>query len=389
MSNEIFSNKSSANIPQTKRDNDENKVIIGDQKIKMIPSNPIWKWIASFLLICIFVSLLLLFLSSGMYKILSRTNVIPIFEYIKNLLSPFSGICILVMNISILMLILVYLIGLKPPKFDRWVRDISKKRLSCEYIFFKGKYIFIHYDVSLNKRDVMEFVQEISDKSEHYTYYLDNIDIDSYTVSINIAKKQVIPKRCSINKEEDVAWNIIPLGEAVNNDRKCISPVGWRLNSQKDRGEMVKTLPSNSLVIAGGTGSGKSVVENGIIGHITRFSDHIQGLLCDVKQVEFGGLEKYKGIHKVALTVPEVAELLEQSRLIMMERFGFMKNNGVNLIYDLEDMDVDWFEIGGKHYQFDEIMQCTIDGKDQLLTIDKIYQAVEEGKDVEILDISL
>jgi hypothetical protein len=287
------------------------------------------------------------------------------------------------------MLLLVYLFKLKPPRFDRWVRDIAKKRLSCNYIFFKGRYLFIEYDVSLNKRDVMDFIREISDKSEHHTYYLDNIDIDSYTVSINIAKKQVIPRKCAIDVKSDVAWNIIPLGEAVNNDKRCISPIGWRLNNQNDRPEMVETLPSNNLVIAGGTGSGKSVTENGIIGHITRFSDRIQGLLCDVKQVEFGGLERYRGIHKVALTVPDVEELLDQARGIMMNRFEFMKENGVNDIYDLQGQEVDWFEIGGKRYQFDEIMQCTIDGKPQLLTVDKIYDAAQSGKNVDIEDISL
>jgi hypothetical protein len=388
MANELFGKQSKAQTDEAKREREGKKIVIGEQKVRVIPNSPIWKWLAIALSILFFGSLFLLFMSSGSYRLLSRTSVIPLFETIKGMLNPFSGICRTACWTTGPLLMLVYIVGLKPPMFDRWVRDLAKKRLSCSYIFFKGKYLFIHYDVSLSRNDVMDFVREISDKSEHFTYYLDNIDIDSYTVSINIAKKQAIPKRCSIDKSSDTSWNIIPLGEAVNNERKTVSPIGWKINNQTERKEMVNTLVSTHLIVAGGTGSGKSVVENGIIGHISRFADRIQGLLCDVKRVEFGGLERVKGVHKVALTVTDVEELLGQAQSIMMDRFKFMEQADVQDIYDLEK-DVEWFKIGDQSFQFDEIMQCEINGQPMLLTMGKIYEAVQEGKIVDIPDWAL
>lgn len=274
--------------------------------------------------------------------------------------------------------LLLYEILLKPPKYDRWIIDIAKKRLSSEYILYDKNNLCINFDVSLKKKDLITFVQEISNKSNKYSYYLTNINIDERIIIINTSKKKNIPLKCSINKEKDKCWNIIPLGECVNNELKNITPIGWCLNDTIKEENILPTLPSTSLVIAGGTGSGKSVVENGIIGHITRFPDKIQGLLVDVKKVEFGGLEEYKGIKKVGLTILECREILEQAKEIMYDRFTFMEKNKVNNIYKL-DSEVNYYEINEISYQFDEIFNVSIDGNNKLLTIDKIYDIFKES----------
>ena len=358
-----------------------------EQKVRLGPTNPIWKKIFLFFIIFIIIDIICILLSCNFYAIFSNKIWNTIFYKINIFFKNYNIIFIFLLIINILLAILIHKLKLTPPKFDNWVKDIAYKRLSCDYIFYNRKMLFFEYDVSLKKKDISEFITEISDKSNRYTYYLNKIDINNYVASVIVTKKEEIPERCEINKDCDNAWNIIPMGLAVNNDRKCISSVGWMLNDNIKKSEMVQTLPSTSLVIAGGTGSGKSVVENGIIGHITRFPDNIQGLLADVKQVEFGGLEDYCGIHKVALTVAETSELLTQTRNIMYNRFSFMKDNGINNIYKLKGkITVDYYEINGKKYQFDEIFNVNINGQMKLLTMDKIYEEIENGSDVEIED---
>jgi hypothetical protein len=65
-----------------------------------------------------------------------------------------------------------------------------------------------------------------------------------------------------------------------------------------------------------------------------------------------------------------------------------MEQADVQDIYDLEK-DVEWFKIGDQSFQFDEIMQCEINGQPMLLTMGKIYEAVQEGKIVDIPDWAL
>ena len=302
-------------------------------------------------------------------------NWIPrnIFKYML-FLSPVPIIVSSVINATVL----------KRTKFDHWIGDIASRQISTEYIWYAKDYIYLNFDRNLNRKDIMDFVRTISDKSTTYTYYCEGIDINMAITKLKVVKKEVIPNKSSIKVETDTAWNIIPLGDAVNNELKTISPICWWLNDNIKRDDVIQTLPSTSLLVAGGTGSGKSVLENNIIGHISRFPDHYQLILCDVKMVEFGRLKNVQSVKKVALTIEEVEEAIKQSRQIMYDRFNFMKNNGVNNVYKLKDVEVDYFEINGKKYQFDECFAVIIDGKDYFMTMDKIYEAVQEGKDVEI-----
>ena len=387
MANELFGKQAMDELKQANREKKEkNKIVIGDQNVRLIPANPLFKFLGAGTSSLSILCFIFWFLGSGAYRLLSRTSVIPILEGMKKILSPFSSMSFLIGIVSLCIFLIVYLIGLRPPAFDRWVRDIAKKRLSCEYIFFNRRGIFIQYDVNLEPKDIKDFIQALNNRSERFTYYLDNIDVDSYTVSINIAKRQVIPKKCTIDTKKDTTWNFCPMGLAVNDDLKKITDIGWYMNDNNSSDEAIETLPSTSMLIAGGTGSGKSVVENGIIGHITRHPNHIQAFLCDVKMVEFNNLDKYQGVHKVALTIEEVAEIIDQIQKLMMSRFQFMKEMGVNNIYKLKGQEVNWYQIGNKKYQFDEVMQCKIDGKPMLLTIEDIFKYINNGSDVEIDD---
>lgn len=355
----------------------ENKEIV-----KLLPTKRIWAnlIIINFMLLIICIVTIIFF--DKIFFIINKFN--------KNLnfsLLNLKYYTYIVFSALLIISLFIYLFKLKPPKFDYWVRDIAAARLNTKVIFFDRKKIYIEYNVSLKRKEIQDFITEISDKSNYYTYYIDKIDIDRYVVSVIINKKQEIPKLCVLDKSKDDIWNIIPLGEARNNELKTISVIGWYLNDLNVKEDMVKTLPSTSFLVAGGTGSGKSVVENTIIGHITRHSDKIQGLLVDVKKVEFGGLENYKGIKKVGLTVRECSEILKQVRQIMYDRFSFMEQHNVNNIYKLKTQ-VDYFEIdiNGQKYQFDEIFYTEIDNEGKLLTIDKIYEEVQLGNSVSIKD---
>lgn len=359
---------------QKKRERESKDERRSEKEVLVTPKNPIWPKLC----ICLVIFLVLSVTLKCLPNFIDMTVVFP---YI-GIIDPYLSYAIIILSV---LLLLVWFFFLKRPVFDSWVLTIAHRRLGTQKVYYTRKRLYISYDVTLNRKDIKEFITEISDKSNKWTYFLQKLDIDNYYFSMTISKKQEIPKRCVINKSTDTVWNFIPMGEARNDKTKKVSVIGWYLNDNKARPEAIESLPSTSLLIAGGTGSGKSVVENGIIGHITRHAEHIQGLLADVKKVEFGGLEGYNGIKAVALSVAEVEEILSQARAIMMDRFGFMQENHVNNVYKLKTQ-VDWYEINGKRYQFDEIFSCRINGKPVVTTIDKIMREVNDGADVEIDD---
>ena len=316
---------------------------------------------------------------------LRNIGPLSVFVYVISMIPRNVFIYMIIIGpIPLIASIVINSTALKKTKFDHWIGDIASRQISTEYIWYAKDYIYLNFDRNLNRKDIMDFVRIISDKSTTYTYYCEGIDINMAITKLKVVKKEVIPNRSSIKIETDTAWNIIPLGDAVNNELKTISPICWWINDNIKRDDVIQTLPSTSLLVAGGTGSGKSVLENNIIGHISRFPDNFQLILCDVKMVEFGRLKNVQSVKKVALTLEEVEEAIKQSRQIMMDRFQFMQQNGVNNVYKLKDVEVDYFEINGKKYQFDECFAVVIDGKDCFMTLDKIYEAVQEGKDVEI-----
>ena len=275
-----------------------------------------------------------------------------------------------------------------PPKYDPWISDIAYKRLSCGNIWFNRHKLFIEYDIGLKLKDGTDFVREISDKSVDYTYYFNSMDINQGIISITPTIKQALPTMASVDKETDSVWNIIPLGEAVNHKLKTVSSIGWMLNDNNKRPEMVDTLPSTSILISGGTGSGKSVLQQAILGHISRFSDHFSFCGIDVKRVEFKAFIGVKGVKKIALSVEEGNEVIQQARDIMYDRFKLMEENNVNNVYKL-DANVDYYDFGGHSFQLDEIFSCKVNGEDKVLTMDKIYIEVEKGSKVEIPDMDI
>lgn len=143
---------------------------------------------------------------------------------------------------------------LRRAPFDDWVFEIAQKRLGTEVIFYDSKYIYIDYDRSGKEVDKREFVTEMSDKSVHFSYFYIKTYIDRGIIQIECKKRAPIPKMASFSENDDLYWNIIPLGLCINSNTQSVSPVGWYLNDKNKNPQMLETVPSTSILICGGTG---------------------------------------------------------------------------------------------------------------------------------------
>lgn len=107
--------------------------------------------------------------------------------------------------------------------------------------------------------------------------------------------------------------------------------------------------------------SGKSVMEQSIVGHVSRYPERFQLVGVDCKRVEFNLLRGVMGVKGVALDVPTAAATVANFQRLMMARFKFMEKMKVNNIYDIHDQEVNYYEVFGQTVQFDEMFELTID----------------------------
>jgi len=143
---------------------------------------------------------------------------------------------------------------LRKAPFDDWVFEIAQKRLGTDVIFYDRKYIYIEYDRSGKEVDKKEFVTEMSDKSIHFSYFYIKTFIDRGVIQVECKKRQPIPKMAKFKQEDDLFWNIIPVGLCINTNTQQVSPIAWYLNDQNKNPSLYPTIPSTSMLIAGGTG---------------------------------------------------------------------------------------------------------------------------------------
>lgn len=143
---------------------------------------------------------------------------------------------------------------LRKAPFDDWVFEIAEKRLGTSVIFYDSKRIYIQYDRGGKEVDKKDFVAEMSDKSIHYSYFYVKTHIDEGVIVVECKKREPIPKVAVFEKKDDTFWNIIPLGLTIHPTLQKITPIGWYLNKESMNDELYETIPSVSLLIAGGTG---------------------------------------------------------------------------------------------------------------------------------------
>ena len=295
---------------------------------------------------------------------------LSIFNFLTALIPFKLGITITVFGLIVLAIILIVSkVFFSGPDYDYWLPDVAQRRISTDKIFYDKKNLYCTYDIMLNIKELKDFVTEMSDRSTTFTYYFNWSDINQQLLCLTPVRKESIPERCTLDRDKDTAWNVVPLGLTVNDKLKKVSEIGWWLNDEdKSRmDEMYVTQVSNSILVAGGTGSGKSVTENCIIGHFSRFSDRYQMILLDPKQVEFGNLDIVKGVVSVAVEIQDIADIFTMVDDAMVDQYRQMKANGVNGIYKLEGKELPAYKINGYEYSTDDIIKVRIDGKEQIM----------------------
>ena len=150
--------------------------------------------------------------------------------------------------------IVTKLLFLRKAPFDDWVYEIAEKTLGTSIIFYDSRYIYINYNRHGKEVEKKDFVMEMSDKSVNYSYFFVKTDIDTGYIVVECKRRQPIPKKATFESSNDVHWNIILLGDTIHPVRQTIAPIGWYLNNNEEDEKLLKTIPSPSILIAGGTG---------------------------------------------------------------------------------------------------------------------------------------
>lgn len=135
-------------------------------------------------------------------------------------------------------------------------------------------------------------------------------------------KSKVMPTRAFFgNATTHEVWNEFPLGVGAN-DKEII----W------------DPTRSPHMLIAGSTGSGKSVIQRNIIFHCIQNSDKWGFLGIDVKRVELSPYVKYdKAVLGIATNLEDAYEAVKFAHEEMMSRYAEMEELGVNNFRDLEN----------------------------------------------------
>ena len=203
--------------------------------------------------------------------------------------------------------------------------------------------------------------------------------------------KNNLPKRAILSQRDALHWSNIPLGIASITNKKT-GTIYWRLNNLYNVGENnIETVPSSGLCIAGGVGSGKTILTLGILSHTAKFSEMFQVLGVDPKRVEFS---RHKDkFNCLLLDADSAAQLAETVREVMTNRYKFLKERMVNTIAKLcnnaannykydntTNIEVNYYTINGKSYQFDEILAVKIPLDPTDKRYDKKLQIFPEGK---------
>ena len=169
-----------------------------------------------------------------------------------------------------------------------------------------------------------------------------------------------IPTVAVLNEGQDRFWDYIPLGICLDKDYNE-NILAWKLRCvarYENEQDYYDSLPSTSLLIAGGTGSGKTVLERGIVNHISNYRSKFQLIGSDVKRIEFCDIkDKFNGVTTDIIATASVVAKLQK---MMMSRFKMMENSQVNSIWkiDNQSVDCDFYKIKGiaEPVQFDEFL---------------------------------
>ena len=154
--------------------------------------------------------------------------------------------------------------------------------------------------------------------------------------------KDKIPSTATLDAKIDTIYNFIPLGVTCDKKGKKVT-IGWYLNDEHLNKKAYETPPSASLLIAGYTGSGKSIIGKCIESHCMDYRQQIQALT-------------FNCFDNVVVVADTVASL----QRAIMKRFSYMEQYQVNHVNKLREKEVDYYEIDGIFYAFDEFITIEV-----------------------------
>jgi DNA segregation ATPase FtsK/SpoIIIE-like protein len=133
-----------------------------------------------------------------------------------------------------------------------------------------------------------------------------------------------LPKFALRNLDSEWPWHIIPIGEGFD------ATVSFDI------------LTNSTILLVGRPGSGKTVVQQGIIHHCLVNNSKWAVYGVDLKGDDLPVYLKYKNtVREIARTVNETRLMLETLHAEMMRRYEFMESRGLNNLGDSEEGDPD------------------------------------------------
>jgi hypothetical protein len=140
-----------------------------------------------------------------------------------------------------------------------------------------------------------------------------------------------LPKMVEYKGAGPFGWHTFPLGVGLG-------PKGQEIISYSVNRNEKTNMYFPHVLVAGTTGSGKSVIQRNIIFHCIQHNDRWSFLGVDLKRVELSPFRKYtKTVLAIATTLEEGVEVVKYAHDVMMERYTRMEGAGVNHFLDMVD----------------------------------------------------
>lgn len=317
----------------------------------------------------ILLSFLLIFIFAEVAKY-------QIFITIIGFISQFSSITMFAIGVLIVVLLISIIIKytiLKKPKYDKWLVD-RLSQFKGNHIWYSGKYLYVEYNESwiFDLSKVISFIDSINSKSNDFTYYYCGCQEDENTFFIRVNEKLQLPDNIDFNLSKDSRWGHIPLGSVINtsSENDGLRNISWHIDYVDEYFEKSLNKNKSSTIMILGDLEETSSIKHIVKSHSNKFKDSIELIDADKN------LDYYNML--------ELISALEKSRNKLIDEYN------VEDIYDCKDVPVDYYEINGICYQFDDILDCYIlENNEKIykkLDAETVYEMASSGQFVEIID---
>lgn len=139
-----------------------------------------------------------------------------------------------------------------------------------------------------------------------------------------------LPKMIEYKGAGPFEWHTFPLGVGLGPKGQEI--ISYSVNKNKTG------IYYPHVLVAGTTGSGKSVIQRNIIFHCIQHNDMWRFLGVDLKRVELSRFRRYtKTVLGIATDLEEGVEIVKYAHDVMMDRYRKMEEAGVTIFLDMVD----------------------------------------------------